>query len=66
MVLNAHATLCAKGKQLSHKFQSAFNSFIYNVDISRPELPNADPNSPLGRAYYNFWKLHKEELHIPP
>lgn len=61
LVLNAHATLLAKGDKVSDELKLAFDSFIDNVEMYWSQPPNSDPNSPLGRAYYTFWKHHKDK-----
>ncbi len=61
-VLNAHASYVAQGKTLSDEVRSAFYFFLSKVEEHWLEQPNKNPNSPLGIAYFTFWKKHNEKL----
>ena len=60
-MLNAHATMLAKGKILSDDLKVAFETFLAKVEENWLEPPNKDPNTPLGRAYYDFWTIFDEQ-----
>ena len=63
-VLNAHATLLAQsveGKESSSEYERAFRSFITIAENSYPLTPMDDDKSQLARAYWEFWRLHKQE-----
>ena len=60
-MLNAHATMLAKGKTLSDDLKVAFETFLTKVEENWLEPPNKEPNTPLGRAYYNFWTKFDEQ-----
>lgn len=57
-VLNAHATRLAQKKPLTVKAEMAFDNFIARVKEFWLCNPTEDSNSPLGRAYYEFWMHH--------
>ena len=59
-MLNAYATMLAQGNISSDDLISTFASFIIKVEKSWPELPNKEPNCPLGIAYYTFWGKFNE------
>ena len=61
LVLNAHATMVAQGKSVPDDLQAAFNSFLAKVEQHWLQPPSDDPNSPLGSAYYTFWKKFNEQ-----
>lgn len=56
LVLNAHATTVAQGKPLPDDLKVAFNSFLAEIEEYWLQPPAKEPNSPLGSAYYTFWK----------
>ena len=46
---------------LSEDLKALFESFVLKVEEFWPRLPNNDPSSPLGSAYYAFWKKLNEQ-----
>ena len=64
LVLNAHATLLAQGKTPSEDLKEAFESFLTKVEENWLQPANKEPTSPLGRAYYEFWRIFKEQSKI--
>ena len=59
-LLNAYSIMVTQGTT-SQELMGAFDSFIHRVKESWLQPPNqAEPNTPLNFAYYNFWKKHKE------
>ncbi|KAL2056070.1 hypothetical protein ABVK25_003713 [Lepraria finkii] len=56
LVLDAHATMVMQGKPISDDLKVAFNSFLAKVEEYWLQPPNKEPNTPLGSAYYSFWK----------
>ena len=45
LVLNAHATMLARGKIPPDDLRVAFNSFVMKAKKFRPQLPNKEPTS---------------------
>ena len=64
LVLNAHATKVAQGKSISDDLKVAFNSFLAKAEQYWLRSPSEEPNSPLGLAYYTFWKKFNEQARI--
>ncbi|MCJ1479633.1 hypothetical protein MMC13_008319 [Lambiella insularis] len=63
LVLDTHATLLVSGQQLSSELKVAFDSFVRMVEEYFLQAPAANPNSPLGCAYYTFWKVYNAQPH---
>ncbi len=61
LVLDAHATMVAQGKFLPDDLKVAFNSFLAKVEENWLQPPNKEPNTPLGSAYYTFWKIFNQQ-----
>jgi len=64
LVLNAHATMIAQGKPLPDNLKVAFNSFLTKVEEHWLQPPNKEPNTPLGSAYYTFWKIFNQQAQV--
>ena len=64
LVLNAHATMVAQGKPLLDDLKVAFNSFLAKVEEYWLQSPTKEPNSPLGSAYYTFWKKFHQQAQV--
>ena len=61
LVLNAHATMVAQGNSLPDDLKVAFDSFLAKVQEYWLQPPNKEPNTPLGSAYYTFWKKFNQQ-----
>ena len=61
LVLNAHAALLAQGKSPSKDVKEAFEAFLNEVERNWLKPANEEPTSPLGLAYYGFWKSYREQ-----
>lgn len=61
LILNAHATMVARGNPLPNNLKVAFNSFLAKVEEYWLQPPTKEPNTPLGSAYYSFWKKFNEQ-----
>ena len=61
LVLNAHATMVAQGKPFPDDLKVAFNSFLAKVEEYWLQPPTKEPNTPLGSAYYTFWKKFNQQ-----
>ena len=61
LVLNAHATMVAQGKIIPQDLKVAFDCFLAKVEENWLKPPDKDPNTPLGCAYYNFWKIFNQQ-----
>jgi hypothetical protein len=61
LVLNTHATMVAQGKPLLDDLKVAFNSFLAKVEEYWLHPSTKEPNTPLGSAYYTFWKKFNEQ-----
>ncbi|KAK3176307.1 hypothetical protein OEA41_007630 [Lepraria neglecta] len=64
LVLNAYATMLAQGKTLPDDLKIAFNSFLDKVEEHWLQSPTKEPNSPLGSAYYTFWKKFNQQAQV--
>ena len=64
LVLNAYATIVAQGKSLPDDLKVAFNSFLAKVEEYWLQPPNKEPNTPLGSAYYTFWKKFNKQAQV--
>ncbi|KAL9026720.1 MAG: hypothetical protein Q9196_004653 [Gyalolechia fulgens] len=64
LVLNAHATMVAQGNPVPDDLKVAFDSFLAKVEQDWPQAPTKEPNSPLGSAYYSFWKKFNEQAQV--
>ena len=64
LVLNAHATMVAQGNPLPDDLKVAFNSFLTKVEEYWLQPPTKEPNTPLGSAYYSFWKKFNEQAQV--
>ena len=64
LVLNAHATMVAQGKPLPNDLKVAFNYFLAKVEEYWLQSPTKEPNSPLGSAYYTFWKKFNQQAQV--
>ncbi|KAL9104998.1 MAG: hypothetical protein Q9163_000095 [Psora crenata] len=60
LVLNAHASEVSQGKPLPDDVKVAFNSFLAKVEEYWLQPPRQDPDTPLGSAYYTFWKIFNQ------
>ena len=56
--------MLAQGKIPSDDLKAAFNSFLVTAEEFWLQLPNKEPTSPLGSAYYAFWKKFDEQIYI--
>ncbi len=61
LVLDAHATMVAQGKSLPDDLKVAFDSFLAKVEEYWLQPPSKEPNTPLGSAYYTFWKIFNQQ-----
>jgi hypothetical protein len=48
--------MVAKGTPLSDDLKAAFRSFLKAVETYWPQPPSKEPNTPLGSAYFTFWR----------
>ncbi|MCJ1373734.1 hypothetical protein MMC20_004963 [Loxospora ochrophaea] len=64
LVLNAHATMVVQGKPFPDDLKVAFNSFLAKVEEYWLQPPTKEPNTPLGSAYYTFWKKFNEQAQV--
>ncbi|KAL2059455.1 hypothetical protein ABVK25_000748 [Lepraria finkii] len=64
LVLNAYATMVIQGNPLSDDLKVAFKSFLTNVEEYWLQPPNKEPNTPLGSAYYSFWKKFNQQAKV--
>lgn len=64
LVLNAHTTMVAQGKPLPDDLKVAFNSFLTKVEEHWLQSPTKEPNTPLGSAYYTFWKKFNQQAQV--
>ncbi|MCJ1223396.1 hypothetical protein MMC12_000036 [Toensbergia leucococca] len=64
LVLNAHATMVAQRNPLPDDLKVAFNSFLAKVEEYWLQPPTKEPNTPLGSAYYSFWKKFDEQAQV--
>ncbi|KAL2055085.1 hypothetical protein ABVK25_004423 [Lepraria finkii] len=64
LVLDAHATMVVQGKPISDDLKVAFNSFISKVQEYWLQPPDNEPNTPLGSAYYSFWKEFNQQAKV--
>ena len=64
LVLNAYATMVAQGKPLPDNLKVAFNSFVAKVKEYWLQSPTKEPNTPLGSAYYTFWKKFNQQAQV--
>ena len=64
LVLNAYATMVAQGKPLLDDLKVAFNSFLAKVEEYWLQLLNKELNTPLGSAYYTFWKKFSQQAQV--
>ena len=58
LVLNAHANMVAQGNPLPDDLKIAFDSFLTQVEEHWLQPLSKEPNTPLGSAYYTFWKIY--------
>ena len=61
LVVIAHAAILAQEEPLSDDLKVAFRTFLAKVEENWLEPPNEEPNTPLGRAYFNFWMKYSEQ-----
>ena len=64
LVLNAHATMVARGQTIPDDLEVAFKFFLDKVEECWLQVTDEDPNSPLGSAYYSFWEKYNEQAHV--
>ena len=64
LILNTHATMVAQGKPLPDDLKVAFNSFLAKVEEYWLQPPTKEPNTPLGSAYYTFWKKFNQQAQV--
>ena len=64
LVLDAHATMVVQGKPISDDLKVAFNSFIVKVEEYWLQPPDKEPKTPLGSAYYSFWKKFNQQAKV--
>ena len=56
--------MLAQGKPPSDDLETAFQSFLIKVKKYWLQPPNKEPNTPLGSAYYTFWRKFNKEAYI--
>ena len=63
-MLNTYATKVAQNDLIPKDVKVAFKLFLVKVEEAWLQPPTSDPNSPLGIAYYNFWKIFNEQAKV--
>lgn len=56
-VLNAHATTVVQGDGVPRELELTFRNFLTCVEAAWLQPPTKHHDSPLGRAYYEFWHI---------
>lgn len=56
--------MVAQGKSLPDDLKVAFNSFLAKVEEYWLPPPTKEPNTPLGSAYYTFWKKFNKQTQV--
>ena len=53
--------MVANGKDIPEELKKAFDAFLVEVEEHWLEPPDQNPDSPLGKAYYSFWRRLNEK-----
>jgi len=56
--------MVAQGKPFPDDLKVAFKSFVNQVEENWLQPLSKEPNTPLGSAYYTFWKKFNEQAHF--
>ena len=63
-ILNARATLKAnKWGLIPQEIEDVWAAYVAMLERYWGQFPKDDPNSALGKAYWQFWNVHGKYMH---
>ena len=57
-VLNKHASMIARGEVVTVELETSFRNFLLQVQENWLVPPDPDPDSELGRSYFEFLEVY--------